>query len=156
AARRHPGRADRHFLLRAMTLMVFARARRGLHTAALGLLVLAPSLAGPAALVLTALASLAVPPAPGQSTLSAFADDVDHSSRHARASVVTVIAQGDLSKPGQPRRTHSRAGTGVAVSANGVLTTASVVLGADRVFVVTDNHLQVEARVAGMDPVRNL
>jgi len=42
------------------------------------------------------------------------------------------------------------------VTTNGVLTTASVVLGAEHVYVVTDNHLQVEARVVGMDPVRNL
>lgn len=97
-----------------------------------------------------------VPPLRAQSTLSAFEDDVDRIARRARPCVVTVIAQRTVSRPGSPRRTNSRVGTGVAVSANGVLTTASVVLGAEHVFVVTDNHLEVEARVIGMDPVRNL
>jgi S1-C subfamily serine protease len=96
------------------------------------------------------------PPARAQSTLSAFEDDVDRIAKRARPCVVTVIAQRTLSRPGSPRRTNSRVGTGVAVSADGVLTTASVVLGAEHVFVVTDNHLQVEASVVGMDPVRNL
>jgi serine protease Do len=97
-----------------------------------------------------------VPPVRAQSTLSAFEDDVDRIAKRARPCVVTVIAQRIVSRPGSPRRTNSRVGTGVAVSANGVLTTASVVLGAEHVFVVTDNHLEVEARVVGMDPVRNL
>src|SRR5215470_9374728 len=70
--------------------------------------------------------------------------------------MVTVIVQRTISNPGQPRRTLNRVGSGVAVTTNGVLTTASVVLGAEHVYVVTDNHLQVEARVVGMDPVRNL
>jgi len=124
--------------------------------------VLTPARLMPAAARFLALASLAaplaivVPAARAQSTLSAFEDDVDRIARHARPSVVTVVAQRDLSRAGQPRRTHNRVGTGVAVSSNGVLTTATVVLGADRVFVVTENHLQVQAEVIGMDPVRNL
>ncbi len=91
-----------------------------------------------------------------QSTLSAIEADGDRIAKRARPCVVTIIAQRVVTKAGQPRRTHSRVGSGVAVSANGVLTTVSVVLGAERLFVVTDNHLQVEARVVGMDPVRNL
>ena len=91
-----------------------------------------------------------------QSTLSAIEADVDRLAKRARPCVVTIIAQRTVNTPGQPRSTHNRVGSGVAVSANGVLTTASVVVGAERVFVITDNHLQVEARVVGMDPVRNL
>jgi serine protease Do len=92
-----------------------------------------------------------------QSTLSAIEADVERIARRARPCMLTVIAQGSAPvHTGAPRRTVNRVGSGVAVSTNGVLTTASVVLGAERVFVVTDNHLQVEARVVGMDPVRNL
>lgn len=97
-----------------------------------------------------------VPAVRAQSTLSAIEADVDRLSKRARPCVVTIIAQRTITKAGQPRRTHNRVGSGVAVSSNGLLTTASVVVGADRVFVVTDNHLQVEATVVGMDPVRNL
>lgn len=106
---------------------------------------------------------LAAPVAPivavarAQSTLSAFEADVDRIAKRARPCMVTVIAQrAVLGKNVGPSRQHSRVGSGVAVSANGVVTTASVVLGAERVFVVTENHLQVEARIVGMDPVRNL
>jgi S1-C subfamily serine protease len=97
-----------------------------------------------------------------QSTLSAIEADVERIARRARPCVVTVIAQRPMSRQGPaspgapPRRTLNRVGSGVSVSTNGVVTTASVVLGAERVFVVTDNHLQVEAHVEGMDPVRNL
>src|SRR5262249_61850967 len=67
-----------------------------------------------------------------------------------------AIARPATARAGRTRRTFNRVGSGVSVSANGVLTTASVVLGAEHVSVVTDNHLQVEAHVVGMDPVRNL
>jgi serine protease Do len=100
--------------------------------------------------------ALGVTPARAQSTLSAIEADVERIARRARPCVVTVVAQRLASRAGQPRRTHNRVGSGVAVAANDVLTTASVVLGAEHVFVVTENHLQVEARVVGMDPVRNL
>jgi len=92
----------------------------------------------------------------GQSTLSAIEDDVERIARRARPCMVTVIVQRSIVNPGQPRRTLNRVGSGGAVSTDGVLTTASVVVGAERVYVVTDNQLQVEARVVGMDPVRNL
>jgi serine protease Do len=96
-------------------------------------------------------------PARAQGTLSAIEEDVERIARRARPCVLTVIAQRSTpAKPGSPRRTVNRVGSGVAVTTNGVLTTASVVLGAEHVYVVTDNHLQVEARVVGMDPVRNL
>ena len=102
-------------------------------------------------------APLAAAPARAQSTLSAIEEDVERIARRARPCVLTVIAQRSTPvRPGAPRRTANRVGSGVAVTTNGVLTTASVVLGAEHVYVVTDNHLQVEARVVGMDPVRNL
>lgn len=117
--------------------------RLALRFAASLLLVLAPLAAG-------------VRAAHAQSTLSAIEADVDRIAKRARPCVVTIIAQRTITKAGQPRRTHNRVGSGVAVSTNGVLTTASVVIGAERVFVVTDNHLQVEAHVVGLDPVRNM
>ena len=102
-------------------------------------------------------APLAAAPVRAQSTLSAIEEDVDRIARRSRPCVLTVIAQRTTpARAGTPRRTVNRVGSGVAVTTNGVLTTATVVLGAERVYVVTDNHLQVEARVVGMDPVRNL
>jgi serine protease Do len=91
-----------------------------------------------------------------QSTLSAIEDEVERIAHRARPCVVTVVAQRTSGRTVATRRTHSRVGSGVAISADGVLTTASVVLGAERLLVITHNHLQVEARVVGMDPVRNL
>jgi serine protease Do len=101
--------------------------------------------------------AIAPVPARAQSTLSAIEQDVERIARRARPCVLTVIAQRSTpARAGAPRRTLNRVGSGVAVTTNGVLTTATVVLGAEHVFVMTDNHLQVEARVVGMDPVRNL
>jgi serine protease Do len=100
---------------------------------------------------------LVTPSVRAQSTLSAIEEDVERIARRSRPCVLTVIAQRSTpAKAEAPRRVLNRVGSGVAVSTNGVLTTASVVLGAERVYVVTDNHLQVEARIVGMDPVRNL
>jgi serine protease Do len=113
------------------------------------------ALAGAAAAVFLPVA-LSATTARAQSTLSAIEADVERIARRARPCVVTVVAQRTTSRPGQPRRTHNRVGSGVAVGESGVLTTASVVLGAEHVFVVTENHLQVEAKLVGMDPVRNL
>jgi serine protease Do len=96
-------------------------------------------------------------PVRAQGTLSAIEEDVERIAHRARPCVLTVIAQRSTpARAGTPKRTTNRVGSGVAVSSNGVLTTASVVLGAERVYVLTDNHLQVEAHVVGMDPVRNL
>lgn len=98
--------------------------------------------------------------AQAQGALSAIESDVDRIARRTRPSIVTVFAQRQVvtSEPGRPAqsRTHSRVGTGVAVERAEVLTTASVVLGAERIFVLTDNGLQVEARLAGLDPVFNV
>jgi hypothetical protein len=87
------------------------------------------------ALVLSA-ALRPLAPAMAQGALSAIESDTDLLARRARASVVTVIAQRTASEParagsGPTNRQHRRAGSGVAVEPNGILTTASVVLGAE-------------------------
>ncbi len=117
---------------------------------------------GAFALALAALLTL-VPGAPthAQGTLSAIEADVDAISRQARPSLVTVIAQRTVVTRGRsgaaPRsRLHSRVGSGVAVERHVVLTTASVTLGSEKIVVVTDNGLQVEARLVGMDPIHNV
>ena len=51
---------------------------------------------------------------------------------------------------------RTRVGSGVAVETNVIVTTASVVLGCDRVVVRTVNGIQVEARLIGLDPVFNV
>jgi serine protease Do len=99
--------------------------------------------------------------APAQSPLSALQTDVDQVTRKARASVVTIFAQRTTATQGardtEPRRrTHTRVGSGVAVEENVILTTASVVLGAERVIVRTSNGIQVDAALAGIDPVFNV
>lgn len=81
--------------------------------------------------------------------------------QRVRPAVVTIIAQNAETRPGvrgrKPSvRMHSRVGTGVAVEENGILTTASVVLRAERVLVRTANGLESEAQVVGLDPVFNL
>lgn len=97
-----------------------------------------------------------------QGTLSAIEADVDHIARRARPSMLTVVAQRDATPRARAgaappaRKTHSRMGSGVAVGTDEILTTASVVLGSTKVFVITDNGLQVEAVVVGMDPIRNI
>src|SRR5512145_311774 len=114
---------------------------------------------GGAALVVLATLPI-VPPARAQGTLSALQTDMDQIARRARPSVVTVIAQREVRKPAAPpggeKRQRTRVGSGVAVEDHGVLTTASVVMGADRVFLRTANGIQVEAEVVGLDPISNL
>lgn len=100
-------------------------------------------------------------PAHAQGALSALQTDVDQIVRHARPSVVTVFAQRTIVDthplPGQPaRRLHTRVGSGVAVEESAIITTASVVLGAERLLVRTDNGLQVDAQLVAMDPVFNV
>ena len=51
---------------------------------------------------------------------------------------------------------RTRVGSGVAVGESIILTTASVVLSADRVFIETANGLQVEAQIGGVDAVYNV
>lgn len=112
--------------------------------------------------LLTTLALLGpwTPGARSQGALSAIESDVERITRRARPSIVTVFAQRSITSSEAGRspqtRTHSRVGTGVAVDRAEVLTTASVVLGAERILVRTDNGLQVEARLAGVDPVYNV
>ena len=85
----------------------------------------------------------------------------DAIAERAGRSVVTVFAQRTVTRPeprvGKPtERTHTRVGSGVAVEESAVITTASVVLGAERVLVRTSNGLQVEAQIAGVDLVFNV
>src|SRR5215510_11549620 len=107
-------------------------------------------------------AALAAPPwAVAQGTLSALQTDMDQIARRARPSVVTVIAQREVickaSATAAPeKRQRTRVGSGVAVEESAILTTASVVMGADRVIVRTANGIQVEAEVVGLDPIFNL
>src|SRR4029077_14125517 len=91
-----------------------------------------------------------------QGTLSALQTDVDQIARRARPSVVTVFAM----RTEAPARTaaaanaaprvRTRVGSGVAVEDNLILTTASVVLQAERTLVSTANGLQVEATIVGV------
>jgi S1-C subfamily serine protease len=98
-----------------------------------------------------------------QGTLSALQTDVDQIARRARPSVVTVFAVRTESAPKtatasntSAHRVRTRVGSGVAVEENLILTTASVVLQAERVMVNTANGLQVGAEIVGVDPVFNL
>jgi serine protease Do len=112
------------------------------------------------ALIAAALLAPAVP-ARAQTALSALQTDVDQLTKKARASVVTVFAQRTVTVRGardnQPRsRLHTRVGSGVAVDEDLILTTASVVLGAERMLVRTANGIQVDATLAGIDPIYNI
>jgi len=100
-------------------------------------------------------------PARAQTALSALQTDVDQVTTRARASVVTVFSQRTTTVRGardnKPKnRLHTRVGSGVAVDENLILTTASVVLGAERVLVLTANGIQVDATLAGIDPIYNI
>ncbi|HYM80262.1 MAG TPA: S1C family serine protease [Candidatus Limnocylindria bacterium] len=100
-----------------------------------------------------------VAPARAQGTLSALETDVDHIARRARPSVVTVLAlRNELIKvrTKSRRRTRTRVGTGLALAENEILTTASVILGAEQLLVQSANGLQVRAELVGMDPISNL
>lgn len=112
-----------------------------------------------------AIALLFVPlPAFAQSTLSALQTDVDRIGDFARPSMVTVIAQHTLPPLRGPRvprepagpRIHTRVGSGVAIREDEVITTASVVSGAEHVQIRTDNGLECEATLVGSDPIYNL
>lgn len=118
-------------------------------------------LSGAALAVALLLGMMPARPGRAQGTLTAIEADVDQISRQARPSLVTVIAQRTVltrrRAGGAPeRRPHSRVGSGVATDRNHVVTTASVVLGAEKLLVVTDNGLQVSARLVGMDPIHNV
>jgi len=118
---------------------------------------------GLAPLLLVAAAACGVPGrACAQGTLSQLQTDVDLIARRARPSVVTVFAQTlpheTLTPASGTRagRIHTRVGSGVAVDESLILTTASVVIGVDRVIVRTANGIQVEAELVGMDPIFNV
>ena len=119
------------------------------------------SFAGSAGL-LAALFALAHPsPLGAQGSASGPPADFGAIAQRVRPAVVTILARNSEvrrgGKPGESTtRVHTRVGSGVAVEESMVLTTASVVLNAERVMVRTANGLQVEAQVAGVDPVFNL
>jgi serine protease Do len=110
--------------------------------------------------VTAVLAFLPSRPTGAQGTLSALETDVDQISRAARPSVVSVVAQRSVlqRRRGAParQRVHTRIGSGVAVEAHSVITTASVVDGAERLYIRTTNGLQSEAELVGSDPIFNV
>ena len=112
--------------------------------------------------LLPALALVVVlpPGASSQGTLSALQTDVDQIARAAHASVVTVYAENTVNsvrRRSQVRqRLRTRVGSGVAVEEFVIVTTASVVVGAERLWVRTTNGLRAEAQLAGLDPVNNV
>lgn len=100
-------------------------------------------------------------PSGAQGTLSALETDVDQIVRGTRPSVVTVIAQRTVLQRGRrataPReRLHTRIGSGVAIEAHAIVTTASVVDGAEHLWIRTTNGLQSEAELIGSDPIFNV
>lgn len=107
-------------------------------------------------LAVAAVLSLA-PAALAQGTLSALESDVDVILASTRPSVVTVVC---VRNAPEGVRTDvlptTRIGTGVAVSENEILTTASVVDHASYIWVRTSNRLQLQALVVGADPISNV
>jgi serine protease Do len=91
-----------------------------------------------------------------QGTLSALQTDVDQIAKRARPAVVTVLAQRVSRSADGKGRLQSHVGSGVAVEINLIVTTASVVLGADRVIIKTANGLQAQGMVVGADPISNI
>jgi len=115
------------------------------------------------ALALVSLVALlcSATPAFPQSDLSALQTDVASMSKRVRGSVVVVVSlSNEEHRDHRTGRTvsgvHTRVGSGVAVEESAILTTASVVLRADRVVVRTANGLQLDASIAGVDPVFNV
>jgi serine protease Do len=105
------------------------------------------------------LAALLPVSARSQATLSQLQTDVDQIARHGRPSVVTVLSRRTLThgtgRTGVPR-VQTRVGSGVAMAANEVLTTASVVQNAETITIRTDNGLRSRAEIIGVDPIYNL
>jgi len=95
--------------------------------------------------------------APAQGTLAALETDVDVILATTRPSVVTVVC---VRNAPEGVRTDSppltRIGSGVAVSQDEILTTASVVDHADHIWVRTSNRLQLQALLVGIDPISNV
>ena len=93
--------------------------------------------------------------------LSAPPDDFKALSARVEPAVVTILAQNTETRRAShgeapTTRIHTRVGSGVAVGDNEIVTTASVVIRAERVLVRTANGLQAEAQIAGVDPVFNV
>lgn len=113
----------------------------------------------PWAPALVALAAMVPAPARAQGTLAQLQTDVDQIARQGRPSVVTVLSRRTLThgtgRTGRPR-VQTRVGSGVAMAANEILTTASVVQHAEHISIRTDNGLQSRAEIVGVDPIYNL
>ena len=115
-----------------------------------------------AALALGLVALLAIPSAvAAQTTLSALQADVTRLANRARPSVVTVIAQRTAVRPGtttrpSENRVLTRVGTGVTLREDEVITTRSVVVGAEQMRVRTVNGLEAPAILIGEDPISNV
>lgn len=112
-------------------------------------------------LALTGLTASLPVRAAGPTGLSAPPADFAAISARVTPAVVTILAQNNekhRSRRGEPAatRVHTRVGSGVAVGDNEIVTTASVVIRAERVIVRTANGLDAEAQIAGVDPVFNL
>ena len=128
-------------------------------------------------LLLAVFAALAPSALSAQGTLSALQTDVDQIARRARPSVVTVFAQRQVpvrsSEPAAhrtgaeagaaaakgatgERRMRTRVGSGFAMWEDLIVTTASVVLGADHLLVRASNGIQVEGELVGLDPIYNV
>jgi serine protease Do len=104
---------------------------------------------------------LLAPAARPQVAPPSLSASVEAIANQAGSSVVTVFAQRSVirARPGakQPMsRVHTLVGSGVAVEENVILTTASVVLGAEHIIVYTSNELEAEAQLVGMDLVFNV
>jgi len=100
-------------------------------------------------------------PAAAQTTLSALQADVSRIANGARPSVVTVIAQRTVERPATTkrpldRRILTRVGSGVTMREDEIITTLSVVIGAEQIRVRTVNGLEAPATVLGEDPISNL
>ena len=101
-------------------------------------------------------APLRLAAARAQGTLSALETEEDQIARRGRASVLTVLAQSAVTGVRGPGRVQTRVGTGVAIEDDGILTTASVVLGSERIAVRTANGIDATAQVVGIDPIYNV
>ncbi len=104
---------------------------------------------------------LFAPAARPQVAPSSLPASVEAVADQAGRSVVTVFAQRTVTRARtgakEPvSRVHTRVGSGVAVEEHLILTTASVVLGAEHIIVYTSNELEAEGQLVGMDLVFNL
>jgi S1-C subfamily serine protease len=104
---------------------------------------------------------LLAPAAHPQVAPSSLPTSVEAIANRAGSSVVTVFAQRTVTRlrsgAKQPvSRVHTLVGSGVAVEEHVILTTASVVLGAEHIIAYTSNDLEAEAQLVGMDLVFNV